>query len=104
MKSRENKRGKKEMPLLVERPKLSSATEHNLSDKHQNLRADYRWISTDNSLRKKYNNKYVAVKDREVVLSDENAYKLIARLKALGFKADNFAVEFVSEHPDCFLL
>ncbi len=91
------------MPLLVEKPRLSPESKHLLAQ-HQNLRDDYRWISEEKTLREDYLNQYIAVKNQKVVLADDNVYVLIAKLKAKGVPVDTVAVEYVSEHPDCFLL
>jgi len=93
------------MPLLVERPMLGSESIKKSMFERQNLRADYRWISAEEkNLRKKYLNKYIAVKNHAVVLADRNVYTLMNKLRAKGISVDTIAVEFVSEHPTCFLL
>lgn len=93
------------MPLLVEKPKLGSTPCTESVVQRQNLRADYRWISSEQKrLQKKYKNKYVAVKNQTVLLSDSNVYLLLEKLQAKGVKTDNIAVKFVSEYPTCFLL
>ncbi|HLE75910.1 MAG TPA: DUF5678 domain-containing protein [Candidatus Bathyarchaeia archaeon] len=93
------------MSLLVEKSRLTSATERVSFERRQNLRADYRWISTEKKkLLKKYLNKYVAVKNGEVVLADSDVYNLVSELREKGVEVDSVAVEFVSKHPCCFLL
>jgi|GEM_PF-3279264 len=100
MKSKGKDRGKKDMPLLVERRTSSSV----LFDEREKLRLDYRWISARRAtLAKQYPNKYVAVKDSTVILAEESPYTLLAKLKALGYKPNNVAVEFVTEQPICFV-
>jgi hypothetical protein len=100
LKTKERKRLRK-MPLLVEKP----TAELSMYQQRENLRADYKWITTQEEiLRRKYLNKYVAVKDKKVLLADDNAYKLVDNLKAGGISVGNTAIKFLSDHPTCFLL
>ncbi len=100
-KTAREKKKRENMPLLVETPN----SEPNMSQQRENLRADYKWISTqEETLRKKYLNKYVAVKNKEVLFADDNAYTLIDNLKAKGISVSNTAIKFLSDHPTCFLL
>ena len=92
------------MPLLVERPKVFSKTT-DLVEQRERLRSDYRWIANERSaLQKEYLNKYVAVKDKQVVTAESNVYSLMKKLKTKGLRTDAVAVEFLSEQPVCFLL
>lgn len=89
------------MPLLVEK----HTTEPSMYQQRENLRADYKWIGTqEEMLRQKYPNMYVAVKDQKVLLVADSAYKLIDVLKAKGIPVSNIAIKFLSDHPTCFLL
>jgi len=103
MKNREQKRTGK-MPHLNE-PQMGEDSKTTLFEQRERLRADYRWISDNrDKLTQEFLNKYVAVKDKKVVASDEDAPSLLKQLRATGKKPDKFAVEYFSEHPMCYLL
>lgn len=92
------------MPLLVEGSN-GSPNASDLIEQREKLRSDYRWISEEQmSLQKKYLNKFVAVRNKQVIVAAENVYSLMEKLKTKGLRTDSVAVEFVSEQPLCFLL
>ena len=92
------------MPAVNE-PQMSEDSNSTLFAQRERLRADYKWISANSeSLSQKFLNKYVAVKDKKVVASDEDVYSLLKQIRATGKKPDKFAVEYFSEHPVCYLL
>ena len=89
------------MPRLVEKPHSAPS----LYQERENLRADYKWLAAqDEMLRKKYLNMYVAVKNKKVVLSSNNAYKLLDNLKSEGISVSNTAIKYLGANPTCFLL
>jgi predicted aspartyl protease len=76
-----------------------------LFDRHNRLSSDFRWIFDNTEmLRSKYPDKYVAVKDQQVVFAYRDAKRLFAKLAMSGLSADDYAVEFVRKKPSCFLL
>jgi hypothetical protein len=83
----------------------NSAADKDLFEKHNRLSADFRWIfnNTEN-LRAKYPDKYIAVKDQQVVFAYRDAKRLLAKLAMSGLSADDYAIEFVRKKPSCFLL
>ena len=103
MKNRELKR-EKNMPSFNE-SLMSEGSDSTLFTQRERLRADYKWISDHReSLAEEFLNKYIAVKDKKVVASDNDAYGLLKQLRATGKKPDKFAMEYFSEHPVCYLL
>ena len=88
------------MPLSVE-----GSNAIDLIVQREKLRSDYRWISDEQALlQKKYLNKFVAVRNKKVIVAAEDVYALMEELKMKGLRTDSVAVEFVSEKPLCFLL
>ena len=86
------------MPLLVE-------GSNDLIQQREKLRSDYRWISEEQTLlQKKYLNMFVAVRNKKVIVTAEDVYSLMKKLKMKGLRADCVAIEFVSEQPSCFLV
>jgi hypothetical protein len=97
------KEGKK-MPLLLTKPSDSSNYDTSY-EQRERLRNDYKWISEQKvRLTQDFINKYVAVKDKHVVLAEDDVYTLFKKLRASGLNPDKVAVEYVSEQPICFLL
>jgi hypothetical protein len=74
-------------------------------EQRERLRKDYLWISEQKTaLSKDFLNKYIAVQNRKVILAEDNVYDLLKRIRASGIKPDDYAVEYMSEQPTCFLL
>jgi hypothetical protein len=95
---------KKKVPLLVGKAKTSAGAV-NLIEERKQLQSDYMWISEERvSLQKTFANKYVAVKNKKVIVAEGDVYSLMGALKKKGLRADKVAVEFLAEHPVCFLL
>jgi hypothetical protein len=95
---------RKKVTLLLGKPKVSGASV-NLVEERKQLQSDHLWITQQRpSLQKDFSNKYVAVKNKEVVASAKDVYTLMTALKKKGLKTDKVAVEFLAEHPACFLL
>jgi hypothetical protein len=93
------------MSFSVNNPKKGSMVQTNLTKEYQKLQCDYLWISSEQEkLREKNENKYVAVKNKKVVLADTDIFRLLTTLKAQGYKVDDFAIEYISECPSCLLL
>ncbi len=69
------------------------------------LREDFLWIlTTKKKLRKKYPNKYVAVRNRTVRFANDTIEELLAEIKTHREQVDDFAIEYIGEHPVNLLL
>lgn len=73
-----------------------------LIEERRQLQLDYVWIFQQRpSLQKDFVNKYVAVRNKEVIVSALDVQSLMRRLRKKGLRTDEVAVEFLSEHPVC---
>lgn len=64
-----------------------------------------KWISMNLTvLRKRFPNKYIAVRDRQVVKSDENLKRLITQLKKEFADIDDITIEQITDKPIKLLL
>lgn len=86
--------------------KMGVSSDDNASyEQRERLRNDYKWIyEQKTTLSKDFLNKYIAVQNRKVVLAEDNVYDLLKKMRASGMAPDNYAVEYLSEQPTCFLL
>lgn len=61
-------------------------------------RNDLMWFESNlDRLKAKYNNRFIAFHDREVIDSDTNVDNLIKRLKENGIDTSNVFIKFVSK-------
>lgn len=83
----------------------NSAVDKELVNQHNRLSSDFRWIfDNTEKLRAKYPDKYIAVKDQQVVFAYRDAKRLLGKIALSGLSADDFAIEYVHKKPTCFLL
>jgi hypothetical protein len=98
-----NRRGGK-MPVIDVKMGVSSEATASYAQRER-LRNDYKWIyEQKTALCRDFQNKYIAVQNRKVVLAEDNVYDLLKKMRASGLKPDKYAVEYLSEQPACFLL
>lgn len=103
-KQNSSERGNSHMQLLL-KDRLDSTHERELREKHQQLRENYVWIfSNEKILSSKYNNKYIAVKDKQVQFVGDTMNQLVSKVVKSGCSLDSFAVEYVTKQPACLLL
>ena len=93
------------MTLVEIRKSKNPELEKELVAKHNKLRLDYLWIFANSEmLRNKYPNKYVAVRDGEVVFVNNDAKRLLEKIAMTDEDINDFAIEYVRKKPTCFLL
>jgi hypothetical protein len=64
-------------------------------DKLERLVSNFEWIHNQyNNLKEKYNNQYVAIKNRKILDKDTNLDKLVKRLNIRNYD-DTIAIEFI---------
>jgi hypothetical protein len=64
-------------------------------DKLERLASNFKWIHNQyNNLKEKYNNQYVAIKNRKILDKDMNLDKLVKRLNIRNYD-DSIAIEFI---------
>lgn len=74
----------------------------NLSKEHE---YNSEWIARNlEDLKKKFSNKYIAVRKRSVIDNNEKLIKLITTLKEKYVEIDDVTIEYVTEKPIKFLL
>ena len=65
------------------------------------FRKNSQWlIANIDELRKKYNGKYVAILNQQVVDSDINSHTLIDRLRATGKDDRTVLIEYITTDPE----
>ena len=102
MNSKDRRRGK--MPAVDVKMVVGSEVSASY-EQRERRRNDYKWISEQKTnLFKDFQNKYIAVQNQKVVLAEDNVYDLLKKMRTSGMKPDNYAVEYLSEQPTCFLL
>lgn len=75
-----------------------------MKKRFRRLQNDYKWIITHkNQLRSEYPNKYIAVENEKVRFTGNTIEELISEITAHKEQTDNFAIEYVAEHPANFL-
>jgi hypothetical protein len=93
------------MSLLLVKDRLDPAHERELREKHQQLRANYLWIfSNEKMLSSQHNNQYIAVKDEQVQFFADTMTELLNKIAKSGYSIDSFAVEYITKQPACLLL
>ena len=64
-------------------------------DKLERLPDNFKWIHNQyNNLKEKYNNQYVAIKNRKILDKDTNLDKLVKRLNIRNYD-ESIAIEYV---------
>ena len=64
-------------------------------DKLEKLADNFKWVhEKQGSLKEKYDNKYVAIKDRKILDRDSNLDRLIKRLNIRNYD-DSIAIEYI---------
>jgi hypothetical protein len=64
-------------------------------DKLERLADNFKWIHNQyNNLKEKYNNQYVAIKNRKILDKDTNLDKLVKRLNIRNYD-ESIAIEYV---------
>ncbi len=64
----------------------------------KNFEMDSMWLKTHiDSIRSKFKNSFVAVKDKKVILSGKDLDALIEELKKNGVETDSVVIEYVPE-------
>lgn len=67
--------------------------------------ANHKWlIGHYKELTKKYNNKFVAVHNGEVIDSDIDPSRLLKRLEEKGVDISTVAIDFVTDNPLLYIL
>jgi hypothetical protein len=61
-------------------------------------------FANEEKLRSKYPNKFIAVKGKKVLFTNEEFKELFATIKAEGKDIDDFTIEYINEKPACLLL
>jgi len=91
---------------LIEIKKATDITfDKKLLERYDRLREDYLWIfATIKKLRTKYPNKYIAVKNKKVKYTNGTIESIIEEILRSDRKVEDFAIEYVGEHPVNLLL
>ena len=64
-------------------------------DKLERLANNFKWIHNQyDNLKKKYDNKYVAIKNRKILDKDTNLERLVKRLNIRNYD-DSIAIEYI---------
>lgn len=93
------------MTLVEVKKSNNSNEEKELVAKHNSLSSEYRWIfANTEKLRKEHPNKYIAVKNEQVVFAYDDAKRLLEKIAQTGSNPDDFAIEYIHKKPTSFLL
>lgn len=92
------------MPLLKITRDIDPALEKKLLNKNHKLRKDFLWIfGNEQELRKKYSNKYIAVKNKKVVFANDTMEKLMNQINSAHKRVFDYAIHYITEKPSNFL-
>lgn len=93
------------MTLVEINKKADTTFDKNQVEHFCRLQNDQMWIITHKSqLRKEFANRYVAVKNEAVCFVGRSMDELIANIAKGHRQSDEFAIDFISEHPTNLLL
>lgn len=93
------------MALIEIKKKTDSTFDKKLLERHDRLREDYLWIfANTKKLRIKYANKYIAAENKLVKYTNDTIEGIIEEILRSERKVEDFAIEYIGEHPVNFLL
>jgi ABC-type sugar transport system ATPase subunit len=90
---------------VIQIKKASDTTfDKELLKSYRRIREDYLWIFANEAiLRTHYANEYIAVENKTVRFKDHTIEGLISKIESSHRRAEDFAIEYVGEHPVNFL-
>jgi hypothetical protein len=92
------------MTLVEVRKGVDRTFDKQLLQKYSRVREDYLWILRNKeTLRQKYANKYIAVQNKTVEFVGDTIPKITAKIKQSGKQVEDYAIEYIGEHPVNFL-
>jgi len=88
------------MALIEIKKKTDSTFDKELLEKYLRLREDFLWtIANKDKLRTKYAKKYVAVENKKVKYASTTIEGIMSKILRANRKVEDFAIEYVGEHP-----
>ena len=92
------------MPLLEIKRDIDPALEKKLLTNNHRLREDFLWIfANEQILRKKYSNKYIAVKNKKVVFVSNTIESIMNEIGLTHEHVLDYAIHYLTEKPSNFL-
>ena len=74
-------------------------------NKNERMRGDYIWIFANIvKLRERYPDEYIAVENKEVKYNAKTLKKLLTEIISSQEEVDDFAIDYIKEHPTNLLL
>jgi len=92
------------MTLVEIRKHTDHTFDRQLLQKYSRVRDDYFWILRNKeTLRQKYANKYIAVQNKTVEFVADTIPQITWKIKQSGKQVEDYAIEYIGEHPVNFL-
>lgn len=92
------------MSLIRINKEIDPTLEKELLRTNSRLRSDFLWIlANDKNLRKRYANKYIAVRNKSVNFVGDTIEEMIITINSAHKQIDNFVIQYVTEEPISFL-
>jgi len=88
------------MALVEIKKKTDSTFNKELMEKYHRLREDFLWIiANKDKLRTKYAKKYIAVENKKVKYASTTIESIISKILRANRNVEDFAIEYIEEHP-----
>ena len=92
------------MSLIKINREIDPALEKELLIKNRKLRENFLWIfANEDVLRKKYANKYIAVKNKDVRFVSDTIEELISTINSSQKQIHDYAIQYITKEPANFL-
>lgn len=77
---------------------MSPIKERKMTALFREYSGDFYWILNNiDTLTEKYPNKYIAVKNEQIIASDDSIKQLLTRFKKEGKNPDDYVIEFIQK-------